>query len=312
MQTIMQGGRIITGQVESDEHDDAAGGSKTFTNRDWDKVFAITGEHPGLWGSQFLWGTPKWTQPYRQSMVDYAVKLWDNADGRVLTHINFHLCPPTEHFKMRNCTWHDIESANLNPPALGTAMLTHGTPENEIWMDQLDTMAGFLSQLQAKNVPVLWRPFHEANGGWFWWGQQPRFGELWKQMYDRFTVHHQLHNLLWVYGPSGQFPMGELYPGASMVDLLGQDTYAKTADLAGFTPEAYDDLVSTAAGKPVALTEIGLAPAESVLAVQNHSYALMWGGFETNGNTAAGMKAFYGSPRAVNQGDPLLAPQQQQ
>jgi mannan endo-1,4-beta-mannosidase len=144
-----------------------------------------------------------------------------------------------------------------------------------------------------QHVPVLWRPFHEANGGWFWWGKQPRFKELWKQVFDRFTLHHGLHNLLWVYGPSGQFPMGPMYPGADMVDLLGQDTYAKTAGLAGFTPAAYEDLVVAAGNKPVALTEIGLAPGPAVLSAQNHSYALMWGGFETNGNTAEGLRAFY-------------------
>ena len=51
------------------------------------------------------------------------------------------------------------------------AMLTNGTDENYIWLDQLDTMASFLLQLQAQKVPVLWRPFHEANGAWFWWGR---------------------------------------------------------------------------------------------------------------------------------------------
>jgi len=207
---------------------------------------------------------------------------------------------------MYNCTWHDIEGSDLNPSSLGTTILTDGTVENAIWLEQLDVMAGFLGQLQAKDVPVLWRPFHEANGGWFWWGKQPRFTELWKQMYDRFTVHHGLHNLLWVYGPSGQFPIGPQYPGDTMVDLLGQDTYAKAADQTGFTESAYQDLVSTANGKPVALTEIGLAPGPEVLSSQKHSYALMWGGFESKGNTPAGLKAFYANPLSVNRGDPLL------
>ena len=125
-------------------------------------------------------------------------------------------------------------------------------------------------------------------------------------MFDRFTGHHGLHNLLWVYGPSGQTPIGPQYPGASMVDLLGQDTYAKSADLSGFTPAAYQDLTATAGNKPVALTEIGLAPGPAVLSSQNHSYALMWGGYESHGNTLDGLQAFYGSPRAINRGDPLL------
>ena len=71
----------------------------------------------------------------------------------------------------------------------------------------------------------------------------------------------------------------------------------------GFPHSVYKELLGTAAGKPVALSEIGLAPDATVLASQNHSYALMWGGFETNANTPAGLRAFYHNPRAVNQGD---------
>jgi hypothetical protein len=87
-------------------------------------------------------------------MVDNAVKLWkDTKQGRVLTHINFHLCPPTAKFKARSCTWHDIEGSDLNPASLGSAILTNGTAENAIWIQQLDTMAEFLQQLQAQHVP---------------------------------------------------------------------------------------------------------------------------------------------------------------
>lgn len=181
-------------------------------------------------------------------------------------------------------------------------MLTKGTDENTIWLGDLDMMASFLQQLQAKRVPVLWRPFHEANGAWFWWGQQPQFKALWKQMYDHFTIHHGLHNLLWVYGPSGQFPVGPMYPGSDMVDVLGQDIYAKSAGTNGFSAAAYEDLTTTAEGKPVAFTEIGLAPNEEVLSSQNHSYCLMWGGFEQKTNSPEALRALYKSPRAVNQG----------
>merc|ERR1712061_243748 len=109
-------------------------------------------------------------------------------------------------------------------------------------------------------------------------------GELWKQMFDRFTKYHGLHNLLWVYGPSGQFSIGPMYPGSDMVDVLGQDIYAKFANTSGFTSSAYNDLTSTAKGKAVAFTEVGLAPDFEVLNTQKHCYFLMWGGFEKNAN----------------------------
>ena len=293
-------GQCLSGQVESDQHDDAAGGSRTFTDRDWSTVYNLTGRHPAIWGSQFLWGADEWAQPYRQAMVERATALWNSADGRVLTQINFHLCPPTAEFSGRTCSWDDIEGSGHNPPSLGDAMLTAGSAEHTIWLAQLDVMAGFLKQLADRKVPVLWRPFHEANGAWFWWGQQPRFVELWAQMWRRFTETHTLHNLVWTYGPSGQFPVGPMFP-AGMADVLGQDIYAKTDDARGFTTAQYDDLRATAAGRPVALTEVGLGPGSSVLASQNHSYFLMWGGFEKNGNTPAGLRALYDNPRVVTQ-----------
>jgi mannan endo-1,4-beta-mannosidase len=306
--SAQQRGRVLTGQVEADSHDDAAGGSKTFTRRDWDTVHGITGQRPAIWGGQFLWGNTTWAAPYRQEMVDWAAQLWlggGAVGNRSLAHVNFHLCPPTPAFASRACHWSDIEGKGHNPPSLGDAMLTAGSAENVIWLAQLDVMAGYLAQLQRRAVPVLWRPFHEANGGWFWWGQQPRFAELWAQVFERFTQHHGLHNLVWVYGPSGQLPIGPTYPGAGMVDVLGQDTYAKSAGTAadGFTAAAYADLVGTAAGKVVALTEVGLAPGDKVLASQNHSYFLMWGNFETTANTPADLSALYNGPYALNMGD---------
>jgi len=258
-------------------------------------------------GGQFLWGTDSWTQSYRQDMIDRAVELWTSSEGRVLTQINFHLCPPTAKFRDRGCAWDDIDgnsTHHVNLPWLGDAILTEGSEENTIWLHDLDTMAGFLSQLQRKGVPVLWRPFHESNGGWFWWGQQPRFKDMWMQVFDRFTQKHGLHNLVWVYGASNHFPMAPYYPGHDMVDVLGQDIYASQM---GFTAASYKDLVESAKGKPVALTEIGLAPDADVLSSQNHSFSLMWGGFEKGTNTPEGLRALYNSPRAVNQDHPWLS-----
>jgi mannan endo-1,4-beta-mannosidase len=108
-------------------------------------------------------------------MVDWAADLYHdtNQTGRVYTHINFHLCPPTAEFASRACHWHDIEGAHSNLPALVDAILSNGTAKNKIRLAQLDAMAEHLRRLQARGVPVIWHPFHEANGGWFWWGQQP-------------------------------------------------------------------------------------------------------------------------------------------
>ncbi len=91
----------------------------------------------------------------------------------------------------------------------------------------MDVIAGHLKELQAAGVAVLWRPLHEAAGGWFWWGARgadPCIA-LWKLMYNRFTEHHMLHNLLWVWTTTDDSKALTWYPGDEFVDIVGMDIY---------------------------------------------------------------------------------------
>ena len=87
----------------------------------------------------------------------------------------------------------------------------------------IDAAAAQLARLQNAGVPVLWRPLHEASGGWFWWGAAGPDAciELWKLMFDRMTNTHGLHNLIWVW--NGQH--ADWYPGDEFVDIIGEDIY---------------------------------------------------------------------------------------
>lgn len=98
----------------------------------------------------------------------------------------------------------------------------------------IDLIAAELKKLQEAGVPVLWRPLHEASGGWFWWGR-PRTDEvsaaqanvaLWQYIYDRYTNFHGLHNLIWVW--NGQNITW--YPGNAVVDIVSTDIYANAQD----------------------------------------------------------------------------------
>src|SRR5262249_2281062 len=75
-----------------------------------------------------------------------------------------------------------------------------GTPENQAMLRDLDLIADELVLLRDARVPVLWRPMHEVNGRWFWWGAQgpEPFKKLWRLMFDRYTQQRGLTNLLWV------------------------------------------------------------------------------------------------------------------
>lgn len=76
-----------------------------------------------------------------------------------------------------------------------------GSAEYKAVIRDIDTVAVYLKKLQALNIPVLWRPLHEASGGWFWWGARGAgpCKLLWKVLYERLTHHHGLDNLLWVW-----------------------------------------------------------------------------------------------------------------
>ena len=96
-----------------------------------------------------------------------------------------------------------------------------------MWSD-LKRIADHLTVLRDANVPVLWRPMHECDGNWFWYGKQggERFVKLWKTMFDYFTKERKLNNLIWVLCHTGD-PSAEWDPGKAYYDIAGGDTYGK-------------------------------------------------------------------------------------
>ena len=77
-----------------------------------------------------------------------------------------------------NISWHAPNPSKSNGGGLKergikiAAVLATGTPTHERWMKSLDRIAAGLQELQAAGIVVIWRPLHEMNGGWFWWGAQ--------------------------------------------------------------------------------------------------------------------------------------------
>ena len=136
--------------------------------------------------------------------------------------------------------------------------LIEGTPEYIALLSDLDHMAGLLKPFCERNVPILWRPFHEADGKWFWWGIEgiEPASRLYRMMYDRFTNVHHLNNLIWVWNT----PNKEFYPGNDVVDIISRDLYPKAHTHTDLSSE-YEELVSiTDMPKLAALAEIGSQP----------------------------------------------------
>ena len=136
-------------------------------------------------------------------------------------------------------------------------LLTEGTPEHEAMIANWDKAAAALAELRDAGVPVLWRPFHEFDGGWFWWGKggSENFIRLWQMMYDRYTNEFGLNNLIWVLGYSGEVKDG-WYPGDDYCDIIGSDTYDNSTHI-----KAWNKLQNvTDSGKPLTFHECGNVP----------------------------------------------------
>ncbi|KAA6341533.1 Mannan Endo-1 4-beta-mannosidase, partial [termite gut metagenome] len=135
-----------------------------------------------------------------------------------------------------------------------TKALQEGTYENRVIKADLDKIANNLLLLKQKNIPVIWRPLHEAAGGWFWWGAKggDACKELWKLMFNTFKAKG-LNNLIWVWTSE---PNDEAwYPGDEYVDIIGRDVYNKTA--ASQMYNEYKTLKERYPNKIVALSECG-------------------------------------------------------
>jgi hypothetical protein len=104
-----------------------------------------------------------------------------------------------------------------------------GTPEYIDFWDELETKADLLEVLRDSGVPVLWRPLHELNGGWFWWSKDgpEAFKQIWTTMFDYFVHERGLNNLIWVLCYT-DIISEEWYPGDEYVDAVGGDTYDGT------------------------------------------------------------------------------------
>nr|WP_067062535.1 glycosyl hydrolase [Mucilaginibacter sp. L294] len=113
------------------------------------------------------------------------------------------------------------------------ASVLPGGEKHELFMTWLDKVAGFLNSLESggSKIPVLFRPFHEHTGSWFWWGENLCTPDEYKAMV-RMTVDHfrqkGLHNLLYIYSPDQTDQPSryfERYPGDKYMDMLGVDYY---------------------------------------------------------------------------------------
>lgn len=249
-----------------------------------------TGKTPVIFSSDWGFAKDGDTDSYlaRPDIVQESIR--QHKLGALVT-ICWHAVPPTADEPV---TFQP--SQNSDPKALKSVqgklldeqfkdVLTPGTALYNKWCAQVDAVAVFLKQLQDAHVPVLWRPYHEMNGDWFWWGG--RTGEystlaLYRQIFDRLVNHHQLKNLVWVWSVDRVSKPGmeheKFFPGIEFVDVLALDVYGND-----FAQSYYDSLIALSQGKPVTLAEVGNPPSLEILNQQpNWTFYVTWAGMVRN------------------------------
>ncbi len=142
--------------------------------------------------------------------------------------------------------------------------LCEGTLENMAMCHDLDIMAELLRGFQEKHIPILWRPFHESEGQWFWWGAKgvDTARNLYRFMFRYFTEKHQLHNLIWVWNS----PVPEGYVGDEYCDIISRDMYPPAHEHGDFAEKWAELRKLTDADKGTAIAEIGVLPSGDILA----------------------------------------------
>lgn len=184
----------------------------------------LTGDYPALLGLDMMDYTPSRTAlGTSSSAVDKAIEF--HKKGGIVTFC-WHWNAPTEYlystanssdgwwggFYTQNSKF-DIAKVMNGQDAKGKKLLDRDIKE----------IAKQLKRLEKAGVPVIWRPLHEASGGWFWWGAQgpDAYKKLWKYLYKELTNTYGCNNLIWVY--NGQ--SADWYPGDEYVDIVGEDIY---------------------------------------------------------------------------------------
>jgi mannan endo-1,4-beta-mannosidase len=265
-----------------------------------DHAHDITGKVPSIWGQDF--GFTKDGKDginHRQAIIDEAKKQYKK--GSIIT-LMWHAVRPIDD---EPNGWKESVQNHLTD-AQWKELVTPGTKLHNRWLAQLDVVAGYLKQLRDANIPVIWRPYHEMNGNWFWWGAKkgPKgYKALYRFMFERFVKYHQLNNLIWVWNtnkidqPGGNAgPFKDYYPGAKYVDILATDVYGND-----YRQSLYDGLSKIAAGKPVALGEIGTVPAPAILDQQPRwAWFMIWCDFLEEANTHDGIRALYNDKRVLS------------
>lgn len=222
---------------------------------EFDYLMETTGKMCAVRGIDFLnyHSNPSWD--------DYAAERtvqWVN-EYKGIAAVCWHWSVPSEEGSDERNFYVKSASANYTTFSISKA-LEEGTWEHEVLMADIEEIAKQLKKLKDADAPILWRPLHEAEGAWFWWGAEgpEPCKKLYRLLYEQLTNVYGIDNLIWVWTGYTYPTSSEWYPGDDVVDIVGYDKYnAKDGlpNLSSISSTFYSLVQSTEGQKMVAMSE---------------------------------------------------------
>ena len=236
-------------------------GQHTQTNpmEEIDYIRSKTGKEPLLRGFEMLAYSPNinyqdaseecLTEVYENRNTMETALCWAKESQGIVT-LSFHWFSPI--------SGHDKSFYAKNTDFDASKILIDGTPERTAFYHDMDVIAAELKKFQDADIPVLWRPFHESDGDWFWWGAKgPKVAkEVYQLMFDYYTKEYHLDNLLWVWNCR----LAEGYPGDEYVDVISVDIYLEKYMKTDYQEDYKKLIEATTRNKVAALAEVGYIP----------------------------------------------------
>lgn len=196
-----------------------------FSGTEIRKITDKTGKTPAMLGLDLIDYSPSRVEFGGESdyVIDKAMDWW-YVRGGIVT-LCWHWNAPSK-YVINSAAQPWYKAFYKEAATIDLDKIMNGEDEDgyQLLMQDIDAIAEQLKRLDKAKVPILWRPLHEASGGWFWWGDcsPESYKKLWNILYDKMTNEHKLNNLIWVWNGQSK----DWYPGDSTVDIVGWDIYA--------------------------------------------------------------------------------------
>ncbi|KAF2786855.1 glycoside hydrolase family 26 protein [Melanomma pulvis-pyrius CBS 109.77] len=268
-------------------------GQQDQASLDW--VTTNVGKTPAILGVDFMdYTESRISRGASSTDVDKAIDF--AAKGGIVTFV-WHWGSPVGLYDNETQRWWSGFYTAATDFNIADALADTTNANYTLLIKDIDTIAVQLKKLQAAKVPVLFRPLHEAEGKWFWWGAQgpEPAKKLYRIVYDRLTNHHGINNLVWVWNSVAE----SWYPGNDVVDIVSADTYSQGDH--GPISATYNSLLAlTNDTKIIAAAEIGSVMDPALLQAYQADwvYFCVWSGDFISGgswNSLDLLKSVYSS-----------------